>query len=255
MTLDSITRKTLLYKTGVEGSDYCINHVLGCSHGCKYPCYALLMKKRFGQVQSYADWCKPKIVRNALELLDKEIPRHKHKINSVHLCFSTDPFMFRQEEVAELTLKIITRLNDQNIPCNVLTKGVYPDEIAKRDGANCSNEYGITLVSLSEDFRKEYEPGSAPFKERIAGLERLHRQGYRTWVIMEPYPTPNIFRQDLRDILEAVPFVEEIIFGRWNYSSKSRQFAWRDEFYDSQTQTLANFCKRSKIKYSIIPGK
>ena len=42
-------RKTLIYKTGVEYGDYTLNHVQGCSHGCKYPCYAFMMAKRFGK--------------------------------------------------------------------------------------------------------------------------------------------------------------------------------------------------------------
>lgn len=32
--MDTITRKSMLYKTGVEYGDYTMNHVLGCSHGC-----------------------------------------------------------------------------------------------------------------------------------------------------------------------------------------------------------------------------
>ena len=70
-----IRRKTLIYKTEVEYGDYTINHVLGCSHGCMYPCYAYLMKKRFGNVKSYEDWCEPALVENTLELLDEEIPK------------------------------------------------------------------------------------------------------------------------------------------------------------------------------------
>lgn len=70
-----IRRKTLIYKTDVEYGDYTINHVLGCSHGCMYPCYAYLMKKRFGNVKSYEDWCEPALVENTLELLDEEIPK------------------------------------------------------------------------------------------------------------------------------------------------------------------------------------
>jgi len=64
-----IIRKTLLYKSGVEYADYCINHVEGCSHGCKYPCYAMMMKKRCGIIKNYNDWIKPKIV----------IPAHSDK--------------------------------------------------------------------------------------------------------------------------------------------------------------------------------
>ena len=76
--MDTITRKSMLYKTGVEYGDYTMNHVLGCSHGCLYPCYAFLMAKRFGKVGNYEQWCTPKLVSNALELLDHEISNEVH---------------------------------------------------------------------------------------------------------------------------------------------------------------------------------
>lgn len=62
-------RKSLIYKSGVEYADHTINHVLGCSHGCKYPCYAFLLAKRFGKVMTYESWCYPILVSNAEELL------------------------------------------------------------------------------------------------------------------------------------------------------------------------------------------
>lgn len=111
----TIERKSLLYKSEVEYADFCLNHVEGCSHGCKYPCYAYMMKKRCGIVKTYEEWCRPKIVSNSLELLDKEIPRYKDKIKYVHLCFSTDPFMHQQPEICELSLKIIDKLNKNSI--------------------------------------------------------------------------------------------------------------------------------------------
>ena len=80
-------RRSLLYKSGVEYADFCLNHVEGCAHGCKYPCYAMQMARRFGRVKTYKDWLKPKLVSNALELLDKEIPLYKGQIKFVHLCF------------------------------------------------------------------------------------------------------------------------------------------------------------------------
>ena len=113
--MEYITRKKLLYKTGVEYGDYTMNHVLGCSHGCRYPCYAFLLKKRFGQVKTYEEWCEPKIVANTLELLDKEIPRLKDKIKSVQLCFTTDPFMYGVEEIGALSLSAVRKLNDAGI--------------------------------------------------------------------------------------------------------------------------------------------
>ena len=191
--MQTIKRKSLLYKSEVEYADFCLNHVEGCSHGCKYPCYAYMMKRRCGIVKTYEEWCRPKIVSNALELLDQEIPKYKNKIKYVHLCFSTDPFMYEQEQVSNLSLEIIDKLNANNIRCTVLTKGIFPSKLGSRNGFSNKNEYGITLVSLSEKFRKEFEPNSAKFKDRIDSLKYLHRKGFKTWVSMEPYPTPNLY--------------------------------------------------------------
>ena len=191
----SMKRKSLLYKTGVEYGDYTINHVQGCAHGCKYPCYAMLMAKRFGKAKTYEEWCEPKIVANALDLLDVEIPKLKSKIKSVQLCFTTDPFMYGYDEVSSLSISIIKKLNDNAIKCSVLTKGVLPFELSE---LSSENEYGITLVSLSEEFRKAMEPNTAPYAERINALRALHDAGCKTWVSIEPYPTPNIINQDLK---------------------------------------------------------
>ena len=194
-------RKTLLYKTKVEYGDYTINHVLGCSHGCKYPCYAMLMAKRFGKIKDYDEWCIPKICNNALDILDDEIPKLKSKIKSVHMCFTTDPFMYNYPNISKLSLSIIKKLNENNIMCTILTKGVLPKKLSNMSR---NNEYGITLISLDEKFRKEMEPNSAPFIKRINSLKYLHNKGFKTWVSIEPYPTPNIIDQDLFDIFYQI---------------------------------------------------
>ena len=124
-----VERKTMLYKTGVEYGDYTMNHVQGCAHGCLYPCYAFMMKKRFGQIHSYEEWLKPYLVSNTLELLDKELPRLKDKITSVQLCFSTDPFMYQYPEIAEMSIAARRKINASGIVCSVLTKGILPAEL------------------------------------------------------------------------------------------------------------------------------
>lgn len=252
--MQTIERKSLLYKSEVEYADFCLNHVEGCSHGCRYPCYAYMMKKRCGIVKTYEEWCKPKIVSNSLELLDKEIPKYKDKIKYVHLCFSTDPFMYQQPEICNLSLKIVDKLNKSSIRCTVLTKGIFPKELANRNGFSNNNEYGITLVSLDEKFREEFEPNSANFKDRIDSLKLLSKKGFKTWVSIEPYPTPNLIKQDLIKILEAISFVDKIIFGRLNYSVKSSEFKYTKEFYNSLASAVIKFCKKNKIDYHIKQG-
>ena len=129
--MKTIQRQSLLYKTGVEYGDYTINHVQGCAHGCKYPCYAMMMARRFGKAKTYEDWCEPKLVENSLEILDKEIPKLKDQIKSVQLCFTTDPFMYGYDEVSQMSISIIQKLNANTIKCTVLTKGVLPIELAQ----------------------------------------------------------------------------------------------------------------------------
>ena len=66
--MDTVTRKSLIYHTGIGGTGaYAATHVVGCSHGCRFPCYAFLMMQRFGKVATYEEWCRPQLVANALQ--------------------------------------------------------------------------------------------------------------------------------------------------------------------------------------------
>lgn len=249
--MKKIERKSLLYKTGVEYGDYTINHVQGCAHGCKFPCYAMMMAKRFGKVKTYDEWCEPKLAENALEILDKEIPKLKNKIESVHLCFSTDPFMYGYDEVSQMSIKIIQKLNVSGIKCTALTKGILPIELATLSPAN---EYGITLVSLDESFRKEMEPNTAPYPERIQALRALHDAGCKTWISIEPYPTPNFIEQDLNEILDAIGFCDKIIFGRLNYNKKVSEYKEYKTFFNQLAQQVIAYCESNGKQYHIKDG-
>ncbi len=249
--MEKITRKSLLYKTEVEYGDYTANHVLGCQHGCLYPCYAFNMAKRFGNVKTYNDWILPKLVSNALELLDVEIPKLKSKIKSVQLCFMTDPFMEQYPEVGEMTIKIIDRLNQDNIKAVILTKSVLPEELLSTSKIN---EFGITIVSLDEKFRKRYEPFASDYNSRIAALKRLHDNGFYTWVSIEPYPTPNICEQSLNEILERISFVDYIVFGRLHYNKEATVYKEHKRFYNECAKIVEDFCKEKNIKCHIKKG-
>lgn len=246
--MKTITRKTMLYETGVEYGDYTMNHVQGCAHGCNFPCYAFLMKKRFGQVKTYEDWLEPKLVSNTLELLDHEIPRLKKKIQSVQLCFTTDPFMYGYPEVEQMSIAAIRKLNSAGIKCTTLTKGITPASVAE---LSKENEYGITLISLDEKYREKMEPGAAPYKDRLAALRALHDAGCKTWISMEPYPTPNLIEQNLGELLEAVSFADKIIFGRTNYSKEVSSYKGHKDFYNKLAAEVIDFCEKRGIQYHI----
>ena len=247
--MEKITRKQILNKTNVEYGDYAINHILGCAHGCRYPCYAFMMAKRFGKVKNYEDWINPKLVENAVDLLKKELPKKQKNIKSVHLCFATDPFMVGYPEVTEMSLEIIKLLDFYGIKCVTLTKGIMPfKELSKFDN---KHEFGISLVSLDEDFRKKYEPYSAGYDARLGYLAELHSAGCKTWVSMEPYPTPNIIKQYMPALLANIVYVNKIIFGRWNYNKQIEAYPNYQQFYNDAANTVIDFCKYRNIEYHI----
>ena len=90
------------------------------------------------------------LYQTRLKLLDKEIPRLRDKIQSVQLCFTTDPFMEGYPEVSQMSIAAIRKLNEAGIKCTTLTKGLLPIELAE---LSPENEYGITLITLDEAYR------------------------------------------------------------------------------------------------------
>jgi len=247
----SIVRKSLIYTTKVEYGDYTINHIEGCAHGCLYPCYAMLLKKRFGRVYDYNDWINPRIVSNTIELLNKELKKNSEKIKCIHLCFTTDPFMYGYSDIEDLSIKVIKLINSFGISCSVLTKGVLPKVLSSYSK---SNTYGITLISLDENFRKKMEPFAAPYQERIKALKYLSEKGCKTWISIEPYPTPNIIESNIEELLNEIKFSNKIIFGRMNYNKTVSGYKEAKRFYNQISEKVINFCDINNIAYHIKNG-
>lgn len=151
----------------------------------------------------------------------------------------------------DMSLESIRKLNEAGIKCSVLTKGILPIELAE---FSKENEYGITLITTNEAFRKRMEPGAAPLKERLDSLRALHDTGSITWVSIEPFPTPNIFRQDLQVLLKEVSFVDRIIFGRMNYNTEVTAYTQYKQFFNDRATEVITFCNEHGISYHIKDG-
>ena len=98
------------------------------------------------------------------------------------------------------------------------------------------------------------EPYTAPYVERIQALRDLHDLGFKTWVSIEPYPTPNIFEQDLVEILNKIDFVDKIIFGRLNYNKEVSNYKEYKSFYNDMALKVIEFCSINNIQYHIKNG-
>lgn len=156
--------------------------------------------------------------------------------------------MYNQPEVIKLSCDVIALINSFGIPVRTLTKGVYTLVVAKVSN-HPENSFGVTLVSLSEEFRRKYEPNAAPVSERIKSLFAMHKCGIRTWVSIEPYPTPDIIAQDIDELLESVSFVDRIVFGRWNYGKLN--YPDPDRFYREMAFKVLEFGKKEGIEVVI----
>lgn len=145
----------------------------------------------------------------------------------------------------------IEKLNAAGIKCTALTKGFLPPELS---AFSKENEYGITFVSLNESYRERMESGAAPYANRLQALRDLHDAGFKTWVSIEPYPTPNLVEQNLMEILDAVSFTDRIIFGRTNYSKEITAYNQHRTFYNQEAQKVIDFCGVHGIAYHIKAG-
>lgn len=241
----TVTRKSLLYKSRL--GFVCINHAVGCAHGCRYPCHGFMLAKRYGRVRDYAEWCRPRLVKDAVGLLERELRSKRKKPSEVSFSLSTDPFMVNHPEITRVTLALAQRLNEAGIACSFLTKGLLPGELADGSRFSRQNTHSISLVSLDEGFRRTWEPGASAYAERLAALRWLHDAGKRTVVHMEPYPTPNLIKQELRVILEEIGFVDEIRFGGWNYNPKITAYPNHQAFYASCRALVRRFCEEHRI--------
>ncbi len=190
-------RKSLLNKSKIEYVDYNCNYYEGCEHGCLYPCYARLMSYK-----RYEDWIRPEAVTNALELLKCEVERKPP--GRVMICSMTDPYQPINRRYG-LTRKIVKILLDRGFEILIQTKSA--DVLADIDLFNDMVTVGMTVVTLSEQARRRFEPFASPIGLRLAALRILKGSGVRTRISLEPI-LPGTRFEEISKIL-SLDFVDE----------------------------------------------
>ena len=91
-------------------------------------------------------------------------------------------------------------------------------------------------------------------EKAACSTKNLHDAGCKTWVSIEPFPTPNIVGQDLQVLLEEVSFVDRIIFGRMNYSTEVTAYTQHRQFFNDRAAEVIAFCNERGISYHIKDG-
>ena len=63
-----------------------------------------------------------------------------------------------------------------------------------------------------------------------------------------------MIKQDLAEILEAIGFVDKIIFGRLNYNKEVSTYKDYKTFYNEQAKQVIEFCEKRDKAYHIKDG-
>lgn len=205
--LNLILRKRLIGKSKVEYMDHYINQFDGCKHGCYY-CWGRILKR-----MDYETWVKPKVVSNAIELLDKELPRMKNKIHRLIVGNATDSYQPIERKI-RLTRAILKKLIAYDVRFTTLTKNslVLRDLDLFKNYEKCC--VGFSITTDNDEIRKKYEPHSSSIIERIEAIKNLKMNGIKIWGSIEPILPYSETTKIIR-ILE--PYVDWWVFGKLNY--------------------------------------
>jgi len=210
---------------------YACNVAWGCLNRCAY-CYVpkVARQKRTMMMRL------PK--KPPVDLVGKQFKSMSRRPEGVFLSFLTDPFLVEDRKSTE---DLISFLLDEGVKVATLSK------------LSVSFYYvcqGMTIVSLEGDFWKKFEPNTIAPRLRLDLLEDCKSHHDFVWVSMEPYPPSVIYKQDIRELLEELSFVDLIVFGKWNYDSRAKTEEARREYCENIT-ILTDFCKDNNIRLHV----
>lgn len=258
MVIKEIKVNDYLTKSKLPASDYVINPYVGCPHGCKY-CYASFMKRFTGHNEKWGDFLDIKIC-------DKKINLEKIKNKDVFLSSVTDcynPF----EEKYKVTRKILEQLVDADCFLGIATKSNLilrdVDLLKKMKHVRVS----MSINTLNESFRADMDNASS-IKERLATLEKLHKQGIYTILFMSPiFP----YITEWQEIIEkSKNFVDEYWFENLNLRGAYKFYIMNyiknkyakyykyycdiylngnNSYWESLSKEIDDYCQKNNIKY------
>jgi len=201
-----ITVKTVLQKSKLPESPFCLNPYVGCTHACAY-CYARFMRRFTGHSEAWGRFVDVKVNTPAVleQQLKRGAPDGAVLIGSV--CDAYQPL----EKRYKITREVVRQLTVKGAVYSVLTKSdlVMRDiDLFREAKGRCS--VGISLSMHNDEHRRIFEPGAAAVSCRLKALKTLHDAGIKTYVFIGPI-LPCI--TDVEQILAATAQHTDEIWG------------------------------------------
>ena len=258
MVIKEIKVNDYLTKSKLPASDYVINPYVGCPHGCKY-CYASFMKRFTGHNEEWGDFLDIKICEKKINL--EKIKNKDVFLSSVTDCYN--PF----EEKYKVTRKILEQLVDADCFLGIATKSNLilrdVDLLKKMKHVRVS----MSINTLNENFRADMDNASS-IEERLATLEKLHKQGIYTILFMSPiFP----YITEWQEIIEkSKNFVDEYWLENLNLRGAYKFYIMNyiknkyakyykyycdiylngnNSYWESLSKEIDDYCQKNNIKY------
>jgi DNA repair photolyase len=165
------------------------------------------MKRFTGHREPWGQFVDVKV--NAPDLLRLEIT--KKKPGRVWVSGVCDPYQ-PLEAKYRLTRECLEILVFNDWPVVVQTRSplVLRDINILKEGRNF--EVGLSITTADDNIRKLFEPDAPSIKDRVDALDKLHRAGIRTYVMIAPMLPGS---EGLAEILAGK--VDYVIVDRMNY--------------------------------------
>jgi len=246
MKIKEIQAKNILSKSKVY--DWTINPYVGCMHSCTY-CYARFMKRFSGHKENWGEFVDVKI--NASELLRQEIK--KKKKGKVWVSGVCDPYQ-PIERKYELTKKCLEILQRNNWPVVIQTKSslVLRDlELLKKIR---EIEVGFTIPTGDEKIKKIFETKTSPIEERIKALDKLHREGIKTYAMIAPLlPKAENLASQLKGKVDCV-IIDKMNYhyADWVYEKYKLEEMKKEDFFIQKGNELNNLFRKEKIPCQVL---
>lgn len=254
--------RTILSRSSLYGVEYSLNPYIGCSHACAY-CFARYTFERRGIDPTL--WGKLVLVKsNAVDVLRREVRRvARGKVLVSSVC---DAWQHVERRVL-LTRRLIEVLVAHGFPLVILTKS----PLVLRDLdliARVECEAGMTITTLDEDVRREFEPRAPRICDRLNALRALASRVGRTYMMIAPM-LPVFIERELENLLEEALSVgvERVMVDRLNLRARNwvvvdrvlresfpsvRDEFWRraksEEYWQSLKKVVAKTAERLRIR-------
>ena len=177
----------------------------------------MLNSIRRKQCRDRSDWMNPRIVKDAIGQLERELSRAPKDLKQIWLSPVTDPYQ-PIEDTVHLTRGVLNVLIARKVPVWILTKsvGILQDaELIIENRGLVS--VGFTITSLNEEVRRKYEPNASSVWNRVRALEYFHKHGVKTKCSVEPIldEHPTTICDTLKDDVDYWYFGKDNYTHRW----------------------------------------